>query len=86
MVGFDPIELNILGYDPSEGAHIAAHFDDFWIWGERIIGVNLLSDTVMTFSKGIVEIEMAVPRRALYLISGKARFEWMHGIKPQHIT
>ena len=42
MEGFQPIELNILEYSPERGSHIAPHFDDFWIWGERIIGLNLL--------------------------------------------
>lgn len=47
---FCPIEVNILSYEESKGSNIASHFDDFWLWGERIIGVNLLSDTVMTYT------------------------------------
>ena len=48
---FKPIEVNILEYIESLGSNLAPHFDDFWIWGERIIGVNLLSDTVMRYTK-----------------------------------
>ena len=73
MKGFRPIELNILEYQAERGSHIAPHFDDFWIWGERIIGLNLLEDTVMTFYKDSIEIELKIPRRSLYLISGEAR-------------
>ena len=47
---FSPIEVNILSYEEAKGSNIASHFDDFWLWGERIIGVNLLSDTVLTYT------------------------------------
>ncbi len=80
------MEVNILEYEEARGSNIAAHMDDLWLWGERIFGLNLLSNTVMTFQKDIVEIEVPVLRRALYLIAGKSRFEWMHGIKAEHIT
>ena len=53
MNTFEPIELNILEYDENRGSNISPHFDDFWLWGERIFGINLLNDTVMTFSKKI---------------------------------
>eukprot|EP00347_Sterkiella_histriomuscorum_P018966 403343479 len=89
---FIPIEVNVLEYDEQRGSNIAPHKDDFWLWGERIIGINLLQDTFMTFQRDsqnqigqIVEIEVPVKRRMLYIISGKSRFEWMHGIKSEHI-
>jgi len=43
----------------------------------------------MTFSKetqdGLIEIDVPLQRRQLYLISGKSRTEWMHGIKSKNI-
>ena len=48
---FKPIEVNILEYLEDKGSNIAFHFDDFWLWGERIVGVNLLSAAIMTFIK-----------------------------------
>ena len=48
---FCPVEVNILLYEQSKGSNIASHFDDFWLWGERIVGLNLLSDTVMTYNR-----------------------------------
>ena len=72
-------------YDEQRGSNIAPHMDDLWLWGERIFGLNLLSDTVMTFSKDNLEIEVPINRRDLYLISGQSRLEWMHGIKGEHI-
>jgi alkylated DNA repair protein alkB family protein 4 len=88
LEGFSPIELNVLDYSPERGSNIAPHFDDFWIWGERIFGLSLLSGTVMTFVSPDLEteIEIEVPRRSIYLISGTSRSNWMHGIKSEHIA
>lgn len=42
------IEQCSLEYDPSKGASIDPHIDDCWIWGERIVTVNVLGDSVLT--------------------------------------
>lgn len=47
---FQTIEQCSLEYDPARGASIDPHVDDCWIWGERIITVNLLSDSVLTMT------------------------------------
>jgi len=76
---FEPIEVNILEYLESKGSNIAPHFDDFWIWGERIIGMNLLSDTVLTFTNpkdSSFQIDLPIPRRSMYLMSGSSRFQF----------
>ena len=86
---FSPIEVNVLSYEEEKGANIASHFDDFWLWGERIIGVNLLSDTVMTYTKPTdpsVVIQVPIPRRSLYLMSEASRNEWQHGIFAEDIN
>ena len=57
------MEVNVLEYDQERGSNIAPHIDDLWLWGERIFGINLLADTVITFSQGNVEIEFPVKRR-----------------------
>ena len=46
-----PVEVNILEYIADKGSNIDFHFDDFWLWGERIVGVNLVSAAIMTFRK-----------------------------------
>jgi alkylated DNA repair protein alkB family protein 4 len=78
-----------LEYDEKRGSNIAPHIDDVWLWGERIVGINILSDTVMTFYKDdqdcTIEIELPFKRRGIYIISGASRFEWKHGIKPENI-
>ncbi|CAG9760452.1 unnamed protein product [Ceutorhynchus assimilis] len=44
---FQTIEQCSLEYDPERGASIDPHVDDCWVWGERIVTVNLLSDSVL---------------------------------------
>lgn len=45
---FITIEQCSLEYDPNKGALIEPHVDDCWVWGERIVTVNLLSDSILT--------------------------------------
>ena len=88
MEGFSPIEVNILEYLESKGSNIMPHFDDFWIWGERILGLNLVSDCVMQFQRADGDervIEVPIPRRSLYVMSGKSRNEWQHGIEAKDV-
>ncbi|KPJ07926.1 putative alpha-ketoglutarate-dependent dioxygenase ABH4 [Papilio machaon] len=47
---YQVIEQCSLEYDPSKGASIDPHIDDCWIWGERIVTVNCLSDSVLTMT------------------------------------
>ncbi|KAJ1530553.1 hypothetical protein ONE63_005441 [Megalurothrips usitatus] len=50
LEGYLTIEQCSLEYDPSKGASIDRHIDDCWVWGERIVTVNLLSDSVLTMT------------------------------------
>ncbi|VDK32536.1 unnamed protein product [Taenia asiatica] len=47
---FYPVELCNLEYLPERGAAITPHVDDTWLWGERIVLLNLSSATSMTFT------------------------------------
>ncbi|XP_068629412.1 alpha-ketoglutarate-dependent dioxygenase alkB homolog 4 isoform X2 [Battus philenor] len=47
---YQVIEQCSLEYDPSKGASIDPHIDDCWIWGERVVTVNCLSDSVLTLT------------------------------------
>lgn len=51
LKGYQTIEQCSLEYDPSRGASIDPHIDDCWIWGERIVTVNLLADTVLILTR-----------------------------------
>lgn len=45
---FQTIEQCSLEYDATKGASIDPHIDDCWIWGERVVTVNCLSDSILT--------------------------------------
>jgi alkylated DNA repair protein alkB family protein 4 len=93
---FIPIELCNLEYDSSRGSSIEPHFDDFWVWGERLVTLNYLSDTVLTltYPQGTdcekremdeVEVRIRMRRRALLVLAADARTKWMHCIKRKDI-
>lgn len=48
LADFQTIEQCSLEYDPTKGASIDPHIDDCWIWGERVVTVNCLSDSILT--------------------------------------
>ncbi|CAL8124818.1 unnamed protein product [Orchesella dallaii] len=48
---FITIEQCAIEYRPETGACIDPHIDDCWVWGERVISINLLSDSVLTMNK-----------------------------------
>ena len=50
LVNFEPVELCNLEYVPDRGSSIDPHCDDSWLWGERLVTLNLLSHTILTFS------------------------------------
>ena len=50
LADFTPVELCNLDYQPERGAQIEAHRDDSWLWGERLVTVNLLSPVLLTFT------------------------------------
>lgn len=85
---FLAVEMCNLDYHPSKGAAIDPHFDDFWLWGERLVTLNLLSETcyTLTQSDSNDQIVIHLPRRSLVVLYGEARFKWMHSIAREHIN
>eukprot|EP00116_Pleurobrachia_bachei_P003272 sb/3463534/ len=49
LATFQPVEQCNLLYHPERGSHIDFHFDDSWLWGERLVIINLASDTMFSF-------------------------------------
>ncbi len=47
---FKPVELCNLEYTLHRGSSIDPHSDDSWLWGERLVTLNLLTSTLLTFS------------------------------------
>ena len=86
---FEPVEQCNLEYVPERGSSIDPHFDDFWVWGERLVTLNLGSDTVlcMTLSENSdVSVHVPLFNRSLIVVYGPARHIWMHGIHRENIT
>ncbi|KAK4036121.1 hypothetical protein OUZ56_028186 [Daphnia magna] len=48
---YHTIEQCSLEYDPGRGASIEPHIDDCWVWGERIVTLNLAGDSFLTMTK-----------------------------------
>ena len=96
LCNFSPVELCNLDYRPERGSAIDPHQDDSWLWGERLVTLNLLSHTTLTFSTPppsptappsvTTEIHVPLPRRSLVVVEGPARYRWLHCIKRQHIV
>ncbi|KAF7645614.1 hypothetical protein LDENG_00201180 [Lucifuga dentata] len=90
LFGFQPVEQCNLDYHPQRGSAIDPHKDDSWLWGERLVTINMLSDTTLTMSleQGLpelsltdeVQVAVRLPRRSLAVLSGAARHRWKHGI------
>ena len=89
LTGFVPVEQCNLEYVPERGSAIDPHLDDCWLWGERLVTLNLLSNTVLTFvddSQPASPVLVRLPRRSLIVVSGPARYNWKHAIQRQHVT
>lgn len=86
---FQSVELCNLDYRSERGSHIDPHIDDTWIWGERLITINLLSNTILCLipkdehSNKIIYIPL--PRRWMIVLYGDARYEYKHAIQRRHI-
>jgi len=85
---FLPVEMCDLEYTPERGSAIDPHFDDSWLWGERLVTLNLLSPITYTLTRSgsREEVLIPIPRRSLIILSDSARHEWMHAIKRGHVT
>uniref|UniRef100_A0A671S4F4 AlkB homolog 4, lysine demthylase n=1 Tax=Sinocyclocheilus anshuiensis TaxID=1608454 RepID=A0A671S4F4_9TELE len=94
LASFKPVEQCNLDYDPLRGSAIDPHLDDSWLWGEHLVTINLLSDTVLTMSldrgwgdmdDGEVRVAVHSPRRSLIVLYGEARHRWKHGIHRRRV-
>jgi alkylated DNA repair protein alkB family protein 4 len=48
---YQTIEQCSIEYRTETGACIDPHIDDCWVWGERVISLSLISDSVLTMTK-----------------------------------
>ena len=84
MHDFIPVEYCILEYTPERASYIRPHYDDMWVWGDRLITLNMLSETYLRLTKEFkippYEIVIRMPRRSLIVVQGEARYDWHHSI------
>lgn len=82
---FRPVEQCNLDYHPQRGSAIDPHLDDSWLWGERLVTINMLSDTTLTMSlheglSGEIQVAVRLPRRCLLVLYHDARHKWKHAV------
>ncbi|KAI6654312.1 Alpha-ketoglutarate-dependent dioxygenase alkB-like protein 4-like [Oopsacas minuta] len=84
---FKPVEFCNLEYTAEKGASIDPHYDDKWVWGDRLISISTLSDSVITFYSQDLSVQVALPlpRRSFLGFWGSSRFNWLHGVKRKDI-
>ena len=83
---FIPVELCNLEYVPERGSSIDPHLDDSWLWGDRLVTINLLSDTYLTFASNTEQLLVPLLCCSLVVVSGGARHCWKHSISREHIV
>ncbi|KAH9582115.1 hypothetical protein LSM04_005326 [Trypanosoma melophagium] len=80
------VEASVLEYTCERSSSIDPHVDDTWLWGNRVAGLNMLEDTVMTFVNSEEKaVDLYLVRGAFFLLSDKSRYNWMHGIRLNNI-
>ncbi|XP_017078692.1 alkylated DNA repair protein alkB homolog 8 [Drosophila eugracilis] len=78
-----PDQLTVNEYEPGHG--IPPHVDTHSAFFDPILSLSLQSDVVMDFRRGDEQVQVRLPRRSLLIMSGEARYDWTHGIRPKHI-
>lgn len=88
LADFMPVEVCHLEYCSKRGSSIDPHIDDTWLWGERLVTLNLLSSSILTLSNDSnsrMVFQIPMPRKSLLVLQGKARYIWKHAIERRNI-
>lgn len=86
LEGFQAVELCHLQYDPKRGSTIDPHMDDSWLWGERLVTVNIGSTVIFTLIQNSVALRIRLQPRSLLILYGEARYLWEHAIFREDVT
>lgn len=88
--GCVPNESNAIDYRKSDGHYLKAHVDDRQLSKEAIANLSLAGDCIMTFrnvrmNKNLTQkhdpVKVLLKRRTLQILTGKARYDYSHGIE-----
>uniref|UniRef100_UPI002ED70A02 DNA N6-methyl adenine demethylase n=1 Tax=Caenorhabditis elegans TaxID=6239 RepID=UPI002ED70A02 len=84
---YQPFEMCNLEYEEVKKSAIEMHQDDMWIWGNRLISINLINGSVMTLSNDNKSFLCYVhmPHRSLLCMADECRYDWKHGVLAHHI-
>ncbi|CAI5732932.1 unnamed protein product [Hyaloperonospora brassicae] len=68
----------------AEDGYIRPHVDSVKFSGRVVAGLSLLSPSIMRFQEehGDSVIDAYLPRRSMYMITGRIRYHYMHAILP----
>lgn len=87
------VELCNLEYRNAFGSAIEPHIDDEWLWGERLITLNYLSDTFLTLlpnnfrqMKATPVIRIPLLRRSALVLFAESRYQWQHAVFREDIS
>jgi len=83
MAGCIPNEANAIDYRRKQGHWLQSHVDDRQLSKEPIANLSVAGDCYMTFRNervAGVEERVLLKRRTLQVLTGKARYDYSHGI------
>ena len=80
-------ECNINSYLKSAAHYLRPHYDDRALSGPILINLSLVGQCNMTYTKAstLESISVNLPPRCLQIVSGEARWNYLHGIKAEDI-
>jgi len=85
---FLPNHCNAIRYVPAKGHFLGPHFDDRRLSGELLANISLVADATMVYEHGTTgeRVEVLLKRGSLQVVTGKARYDWMHEIPPENFA
>ena len=92
MKGCIPNEANAIDYRREKGDYLKSHVDDRQLSKEPIANLSLAGDCFMTYrlekkneQNLAVEKKILLKRRMLQVLTGRARYDYSHGIKNEDL-
>lgn len=89
MEGCLPNEANAIDYQRRKGDFLKDHVDDRQLSKEPIANLSIIGDCYMTFINTKIDNpnhnRVLLPRRTLQILTGKARYDFSHGIKNEDL-
>jgi alkylated DNA repair dioxygenase AlkB len=75
-----PDQMIVNEYKPGQG--IGAHIDCVPCFGPVVASLSLGSGTTIRLRRGVDSIDVYLPKRSLLVLTGDARYHWLHSIAP----